>query len=220
MSKYLIDKFVGKYRVKAELDQDTMDFVRDENGNIDPDFDDYYIPCRSKMIIKHGVGNILWLYCPASGTFYNVIRAYYKLVYGKEQKNYEKCADMLIKDGYAESIEFLDGEGNMEFSIKHMDLVAQIVNPSSYGANIHPHSKKNLPKAPYDIPKKDMDRYKKAKEGIEPLKLSRINSEFGAKAFGKKYNQKLRASHLKAIQFFHKEGKWDKYIEHLEKVKR
>lgn len=220
MSKYLIDKFVGTYRVKAELDIDTQDFVRDDDGYIDPDYDDYYIPCRSKMRIKHGVGNILWLYCPTSGTFYNVIREYYSNIYGKTLNDYNKCADRLIADGYAESIEFLDGEGNMEFKIDYMDLVAKVVKPSTYGAGIHPHSTKNLPKAPYDIPTKDMDDYKRAKEGIESLTLGKLNKAFGKQIWKDKYADNLRASHLKAMQFFHKEGKWAEYIKYLEGVER
>ena len=45
MSRYLQDKFVGTYRVLAEYDQSTNDYIRNELGLIDPSFNDLYIPC-------------------------------------------------------------------------------------------------------------------------------------------------------------------------------
>ena len=55
MDLYLTNKFKGTYRVLAELDEVTNDFVRDDKGNIDESFSDFYIKCQGGVKIKHGV---------------------------------------------------------------------------------------------------------------------------------------------------------------------
>ena len=51
MYRYLL-KYVGMYRVKAELDDAKKDFPREDTGEVDKSFEDLYIPC-AKGIIKH-----------------------------------------------------------------------------------------------------------------------------------------------------------------------
>ena len=53
-----LEKYVGKYCVRAELDPDTNDFPKDSNGKIYESFEDLYIPC-AKGIIKHTYENDL-----------------------------------------------------------------------------------------------------------------------------------------------------------------
>ena len=47
-----LEKYVGKYCVRAELDPDTNDFPRDSNGKIYESFEDLYIPCTKGIIIN------------------------------------------------------------------------------------------------------------------------------------------------------------------------
>ena len=62
MSRYLQDKFVGTYRVLAEYDQLTNDYVRNELGLIDPSFDDLYIPCSGGGRINYVGKGVLQYY--------------------------------------------------------------------------------------------------------------------------------------------------------------
>ena len=64
-------KFVGKYRVKANLDLETNDIPRDEHGIIDPDFDDIYIKCAKNAQIYHYGDDVLVAYVPSLGRLQN-----------------------------------------------------------------------------------------------------------------------------------------------------
>ena len=44
MSKYLYQKFYGKYRILVPIDRNTNDFPRDMEGRIETE--DFYIPCK------------------------------------------------------------------------------------------------------------------------------------------------------------------------------
>ena len=48
----MLNKYVGRFRVLAEFDRETNDWIKDEEGNIDNSFDDFYIP------FKNGHGRI------------------------------------------------------------------------------------------------------------------------------------------------------------------
>lgn len=63
MANYLFKKYKGQFRVKANYDLSTNDFPRDELGNIDSSFDDFYIPCASGGKIRHYGQNVLFYFC-------------------------------------------------------------------------------------------------------------------------------------------------------------
>lgn len=225
IDRYLYTHYKGKYRVLPELDIDTQDFLRDCDGDIDEDYSDFYLIGKSKIKIKHGVGSTLACYIPSTGTGHNVVCDYCKLMCNKEYKGCEKdvaakkAASLLIKNGFIDNIDFLYGEIYFEFNAKYLDDLNKIIKLRTGGANISPLSSKNLPKPPYEIPNKDMDKYKKAKEGIEPLALGRLNIKFGEENVDN-YKSELKKSRLKAMQFFHKEGLWDEYCKWLKGVER
>ena len=98
--KYLFTHYKGKYRTYPELTTDTNDFIRDINGDIDEDYSDFYLKGRSGIKIKHGVGSELSCYIPSNGLGYNVVREYCKLMCGNEYKDYNKAANVLIKNGF------------------------------------------------------------------------------------------------------------------------
>lgn len=216
---YLWTHYKGKYRVFPKLDLSTNDFPRDSDGEIDDSYSDFFLKGKSKIEILHGWGSMLACYIPSNGVGYNVVRQYCTLMTSKEYKDYNVAAQELIKNGYMNNIDFLDGEVYFEFNAKYLDDLNKIIKLKTSGASISPLSNKNLPKTPYDVPDKDMELYKRAKEGIVPLAIGRLNSEFGKQIWGNEYNAKLRESHMKAMQFFHKENKWKEYCEFLNNSK-
>ena len=52
MSKYLYNKFFGKYRILVPIDQNTNDFPRSVDGDIETE--DFYIPCKYGEISHYG----------------------------------------------------------------------------------------------------------------------------------------------------------------------
>ena len=64
--------------------------------------------------------------------------------------------DFLIKNGYANEVDVLSAEVWFTFDAKHLDTLAPIVKLKTAGASMSPFSTRNLPKAPYIIPKKDI----------------------------------------------------------------
>lgn len=214
---YLFTHYKNIYRVLPELTPNG-DFPRDADGEIDDDYSDFYLVGKSKIKIKHGVGSTLACYIPSNGVGYNVIRQYCELMCGKQLKDYKRAAELLIKEKYIDEIDWLDGEVYFSFQAKWLDDLNKIIKLRTSGARISPLSTKNLPKVPYTIPEKDMEKYREAKDGIEPLRLGRINTEFGIETFGENFKTELKKSRLKAVQYFHKEV-WDKYLEYLKGAK-
>lgn len=43
----MLKKYVGRFRVLAEFDRETNDWIKDEEGNIDDSFGDFYIPFKN-----------------------------------------------------------------------------------------------------------------------------------------------------------------------------
>ena len=70
MDNYLTTHYKGKYRVRANYDQSTNDFVRDAEGNLDDSFGDFYLLGKAGIEIKHGTGSELACYIPRLGTGY------------------------------------------------------------------------------------------------------------------------------------------------------
>ena len=56
-------KYKGTYRLKAEIDQSTNDYPRDDSGGIDPSFDDIYIKCYGGAHQQRPDGYQLRLLC-------------------------------------------------------------------------------------------------------------------------------------------------------------
>lgn len=135
MSSFL-ENYVGKYRVIAEYDKATNDFVRDEFGNYTKDFDDFYIP------LQRNYGKILHY-------DKDILIIYLSLRKGRDvicqiKKNL-KIKD-LVKSKLALKIIETDEEVMIYIKDKHLADFVGYIKPSSYGANIDPFDSRNLPK--------------------------------------------------------------------------
>lgn len=206
MYRYL-EKFTGTYRVLAELDSDTNDFPRNEDGSIDESFEDLYIPCK-KGVIKHTYkDNDILAIC----------------LYDK-QPSVAKNLFKEIKGKYKDINIELDLDGNdsyIYFNANDIKKIGTIIKPRTSGASIKWNSNKNLPKVGYEIPEKDltllnnlikdMDRTEKM------LFMKNINNEFLESISTKKCNQKeeMKNSRMKAKEYIHSIGKWSKYIKFI-----
>jgi len=129
MFRYL-EKYVGKYRVLPHLDIQTHDFPRDEKGKIDESFEDLYIPCGSKIEIRHTYEpNILAFVIEDKAT---------------------SVADNNIKKIHAKYPEVtltLDRVGRdafVYFKADDIDKVAEVLKARTSGARIKWQSKRNL----------------------------------------------------------------------------
>ena len=219
MDNYLTTHYKGKYRVRAHYDQSTNDFVRDVDGNLDDSFGDFYLLGKSGIEIKHGTGSELACYIPKLGTGYNIIREYCKVTTGKEIKNVNKAIETLKKAGYMNDCDILSEEVFFMFDAKYLDTLAPIIQLRTSGASISPFSTKNLPKAPYEIPKKDMDKYKKVRGDLTGLQISRLQNDFVKENLGDDATSKMRLEKLKANQYMHKHGYWDAYCKYIKENK-
>lgn len=238
MSGYL-RKYVSKFRVKADYDLSTNDFPRDEQGNIDSSFDDFYIPCTNGSKIRHYEQNILLYYCPSIGRFRNILKKIYedkignldKLTSTKKFKdkeitsyNYELIYKELLDKQIIFYIEEYDNEGEFRFKTDLMDYIAKLVKASTTGANISPFSTKNLPSVKYNIPKDDLIKYKKIIEILEKKEMyllaqwSKKFDEVIKSQKGKLYdvNAERRLSCLAGKEYIHSIGLFDDYLKFLQ----
>lgn len=212
MDNYLSQHYKNKYRVKAHYDLSTNDFIRDSDGNLDNDFADFYLSGRNGIEIKHGYGSELACYIPKLQLGNNILKSYYDATIGDHgKKSVDKIASELIKNGYANEVDVLSAEVWFTFDAKHLDTLAPIVKLKTTGASISPFSTRNLPKAPYTIPKKDMDKYKKAKGELTGLQIGKLQDEFIKKFMPENFRSEMRKEMLKANQYIHKISEWDNY---------
>lgn len=213
MDTYL-NKYKGKYRVRAHYDLDTNDFVRDDEGNLDDSFGDFYLSGRSGIEVKHGYGSMLACYIPSLQIGNNVLKSYYETTIGNPNgKSMDRIIKELKENGYVDDVDILSIEVFFTFHANHLDTLAPIIKLKTSGANISPFSTRNLPKAPYSIPKKDMDKYKKCRGDLTGLEIGKIQNEFITKTFNKDFKVNLRKEMLKPLQYFHKHGYFNEYCE-------
>ena len=209
MFRYL-EKYVGTYRVMAEVDFETNKFPDDSS------FEDFYIPCNRNCVIKHTYeGNdilALWFYDSVS-TAKNVAKEL------KEQKiDFKKDFDPSCIDAC------------ILFNATDIKKVAKIVKPKTSGKSIHPLSKRNLSKSSsnaYKIPKEDLDKLNKKIDTMsktEKLQFFRkCNSEFIdeiSKKTKKDCKAQMKEDGLNARQFIHMNGYWNKYLKFIDKNKK
>ena len=220
MDNYLTTHYKGKYRVKAHYDLSTNDFVRDAEGELDESFGDFYLSGRSGIEIKHGVGSELACYVPKLQLGNNILKSYYEKMigdYGK--KSIPIIVAELIENKYINGCDILSTEVFFTFDAKHLDELAPIVKLKTAGATISPFSVRNLPRKPYDIPKQDMDKYKKAKGELTGLQISRLQDAFIREHCDEDFKTKMKKEMLKANQYIHKIGLWDDYCEWIKENK-
>lgn len=220
MDNYLTQHYKGTYRVRAHYDQSTNDFVRDDEGNLDDSFGDFYLSGRSGIEIKHGIGSELACYIPKLKLGTNILRNYYEATTHKSvDKSVDKIVDELRKGGFINDVDIMDWEVYFTFDAKYLDALAPIVKLKTSGASISPFSNRNLPKAPYVIPKKDIGKYKKARGELNGLQIARAQDEFIATHCEVNAKAQMKLEMLKANNWLHKHGYWDDYCKWLGEYK-
>lgn len=200
MSDYL-RKYVGTYRVMAEYDKSTNDWVRDADGNIDKTFDDFYIPLKRGFgKIMHYDKDILIIYINSITKGKSVIR---QVGEGKD----------LIKNGLAEKIKETDSEILIYIKSSKLDNYIPYIDPVTSGKKIQPFSVKNLPKRKdYEIPKEDLVEYNKLLKSKGFLVVAQCAKKFIGE---QKLSGEFRKSGLKSSEFIHERKLWENYIKYL-----
>lgn len=236
MSGYL-RKYVGKYRVIANYNEDTMDFPRDVDGKIDSSFDDLYIPCKNKIQIRHGVGNVLSCYIPSKQRAMDILRTIYKDMTDKEPpketsqttRYLDNLCEALVNENVLVSAEILDSEGYFEFKAANIEYIANLVGAKTKGADTSPFSTKNLPKAPYKIPEKDLVKYKEVtnllpkttigdREIPNGMIIQNISNMFLDNVVSTTINNPRADRKEKCLntkEYIHSIGLWNKYIDYM-----
>lgn len=222
-------KYKGKYRLKSNLDQYTNDFPRNEDGNIDPSYDDIYIKCANGAQIYHYGHSILVAYIPSIGRGHNILigiaRQLQLINEDTVSRDYGILYPILEKDGTINHIVENDSEIEFRFHAKNIDLVAEFLKPQTSGASISPFSTRNLPKLVYTIPTEDIERYKEITDLIakgDTLAISHVTNNFLNNILSKNKLYRtvpmkvdMRKKMLKSKEYIHNMGYWDEYLEYL-----
>lgn len=221
MSDYLFSHYKGKYRVLADYDLETNDFPRDDQGNIDSDFNDFYIPGKKGVQIRHAGRDKLGCYVFSIGIGRNILSDIYIMETNKTPpKKLETLADAMIKENIIEEITIYDGEILFIFKANHIDDWAKIFKLKTNGAKISPLSTKNLPKSDYKIDEKDEKRYnditstltKEQRMSVPRRAIANITNKLS-----KKDKKEMKQLNMKPKQYIHYKGLWDKLLKELEK---
>lgn len=205
MSRYL-QKFVGKYRVLAEYDQNTKDYIRDECGNIDSSFNDLYIPCSPNGKISYLERGILQYYVPSLRRGRNIV---------KDIQIDESISNVIF------DVTETDSELTFKFKASDIEKLENILSPKTHGATISPFSVRNLPKERYIIPEDDDKQYKDLIDNVfDKNDSGRLNKLLNiGRAFLTEHNvfEQCKKSRLGYKNFIHKIGKWNEYLNYIEK---
>lgn len=224
MASYLM-KYKGKYRLKAHVCQNTNDFPRDENGNLDTD--DVYIKCANNCQIYHYGKSTLVAYIPSLGRGHNILFSLANELCGITEKiPYEELYSILESEGTIKDIVENNKEIEFKFHAKNIDLIAKFLKPQTSGSGISPFSTKNLPKGNYTIPKVDLEEYKKITsvlESTDKLRVSHITNDFIRNIVANNLlyrriniSADMKKKMLKGKEYIHSEGFWSEYLKFLQ----
>ena len=192
--------------MKAPYDLTTNDFPRKLNGTLEDV--DVYIDCQYGNKIFHYGRDILQAYIPSLGRGHNVL----KII---QQTNPSTIFD----------IEETDSEVLFKFKYANSNKIVPLLKPKTSGAGISPFSSKNLPKCTYIIPDEDLDMYKQIVAKIPQERILTIthstNNFIKLLATKKKPIENIKADMkkkcLKSKEYIHSIGKWNEYINYLNK---
>lgn len=220
-------KYKGTYRLKAEVDQNTNDYPRDDSGGIDQSYDDIYIKCLGGAQIYHYGFSTLVAYIPSIGRGHNILKAIAKDLGLPEYRTYPELYAALEKEGTVRKVVENDKEIEFKFHARKLEYIASYLKPSIAGADISPFSTKNLPKCNYSIPEEDLTKYNAILDSMtnkDYLLISRITDSFLNSTLQKSKQYRtidlkkdMKKKCLKSKEYIHSLGEWDKYIEYLKK---
>lgn len=221
MSNYLWEHYKGKYRVLADYDLETNDFPRDEQGNIDKDFNDFYIPGKKGVQIKHAGRDKLGVFIIGNSIAKNILtNVYEKETNKKAPVKMEKLCESALLNNVIEEYTLYDGEALFIFKASNIEDWAKPCKLKTSGAKISPFSVKNLPKSNYEIPEEDEMAYRKILEKLPKDKrvaASRIATSNIKNTFNKKKIKEMKQLGMKLKQYIHYKELWDKLLTELEK---
>lgn len=224
MSDFL-RRYVGTYRVKAHYDLETNDFPRDYNGDIDSNFDDYYISCKNGGEIKHvSYTSNLMYYNEKITVIYKILKGLITHELGIEVTSRTDVEKYISKLKLVYNIDLMDSEGSFEFKADNLPELAEFLSPYTNGKSIPPLSPKNLPKATYEIPSSDLNKYKKLINSISDENvikmhtINEINSNFKKEVLEDGYLKEQRKAALGFREFVHKKGLWNEYLDYIKKA--
>ena len=219
MSNRYMMKYKGKYRLLSPIDQETNDFPRTPNGDVEEDLE-IYITCQhDSKIYAYGTDGHkemqLAAYVPSLGRGRNVRKAM-----DKEKIEY------YAYDETDEEVRFI-------FSAKDIERVASLLKAKTGGANISPMSKRNLPKdKSVQIPDEDMKRYKDITSSLgkdKMFSIKSVNKSFMDNVLAKRLKENPRARKPfdykadmrklmlsgKTKEYIWVKGLWKEYVDYL-----
>lgn len=199
---YYLSKYLGKYRLKAEIDKSANDFCRDVNGNLDNPYD-IWIQCKNDIRIYHYGKDILEVYIPHIIKGKNIIKTIYRNFINKSNTETvikeKQLGDKIVKvenviiinlDLFNKEIRnndfityYSESSEEVIFRIKDrkIGMIIDLLQPITSGANISPFSPKNLPKNKFNYTQAQIKEYEEIIEQIpkeDKLVISKINNNF------------------------------------------
>lgn len=153
-----------------------------------------------------------------NGQTVHTVRTYYKPVDKDLFKSELASGDHIIFD-----VELTDEEVLFKFKYRDMEILEEILKPSTISCNRSPFSNKNLPKSDYTIPDEDLEDYTRIVRDISKedlIQLVHISNRFinnmakSQKQIDalKEEKKKLR---MKPKEFIHYKGKWNEYLTYI-----
>lgn len=208
IANYLMQHYKGVYRLKVPYDKRLNAFPRKLDGTYEDI--DVFIDCLNKIQIFHYGHGILEAYIPSLGRGRNIIKA--------------------IKEEFHSDIIFNIKETSKEvlfqFKAQDMEKLEKYLKPKTSGANISPFSSKNLPRnKTYKIPNEDLVSYKELVSNLpqnQLLLLGKYATSFLQSLTTKRNTwENIKADMtlkgLKSREYIHNIGKWEEYVEYLER---
>lgn len=134
----MLKKYVGRFRVLAEYDRETNDWIRDEFGNIDDSFDDFYIPFKNKHgRIEDFDDETLII------NIWDLVEA--KDIIERMKRDYH--TNNLVKKGVVKKLVKTDAEILIYIDDSKLDNFLKYFELEKKGKSVEPFSKKNLEKS-------------------------------------------------------------------------
>ena len=228
MSSYLYTKFKNIYRVLPDLDLATHDVPRDEKGNIDGSYDDYFIPStKYKIEVRHATRNNLtcfvWSITQMRNIGIGIAKKLCGIKYKSNNGEVETVYQTLKDKGVITDFEVLDGEGWFSIKTDMLTEIGDILALKTIGAKIAPLSPKNLPKSKIKLrysESLDYNNLWKQHPNLTPLDKARIvknvNKAYEAQLSKTDLN-KMKSQFMTAQQYASHTLDFDKYLKLLQK---